>query len=138
MVGHFCHAPARPDRRALAWAGPVRAGKHGEMPWEMAESYVLAGRGKSRIWLARCDAGGALLAFGLDLWFKPLAAIRGWSRVRPLRTYLLHAAQCLPQVGEPGVLVLTDQAHAPGESVAATAGRPGIDEGVQHPPLRLA
>src|SRR5215472_8298175 len=98
----------------------------------------LARYGKGNIWPAHRHVSGAFLAFGLDLWFKPLPAIRGWSRVRPLRAHLLHVAQCLPQVGEPGVLVLADQPHAPGERVAAAAGHPGVHERVEDAPLRLA
>src|SRR5215470_2267037 len=77
-------------------------------------------------------------AFGLDLWFKPLPAIRGWSRLRSLRAHLLYVAQRLPQVGEPGVLVLADQPHAPGQRVAAAAGHPGVHQRVEDAPLRLA
>src|SRR5215471_8282484 len=98
----------------------------------------LARYGKGNIWPAHRHVSGAFLAFGLDLWFKPLPAIRGWSRVRPLRAHLLHVAQRLPQVGEPGVLVLADQPHAPGERVAAAAGHPGVHERVEDAPLRLA
>src|SRR5262249_60571186 len=61
-----------------------------------------------------------------------------WSGPRPPRASLLHLAQGATQRAEPGVLVLPDQAHAPGERVAAAAGRPGIDERVEHPALGLA
>src|SRR5215831_1335400 len=98
----------------------------------------LARYGKGNIWPAHRHVSGAFLAFGLDLWFKPLPAIRGWSRVRPLRAHLLHVAQRLTQVREPGVLVLADQSHAPGERVAAAAGHPRVHERVEDLPLRLA
>src|SRR5215467_1491741 len=75
--------------------------------------------------------------FGLDLWFKPLAIIRRWSRAGPLGANLFYLTQCVAQGTEPGVLVLADQAHAPGECVAATAGHAGLDERVQHPALGL-
>src|SRR5215472_5808990 len=75
---------------------------------------------------------------GLDLWFKPLGVIHRWSRAGPLGPHLLHAAQGAAQGGEPGVLVLPDEPHAPGERVAAAAGHAGLDEGVEHPALRLA
>src|SRR5579859_2081694 len=76
--------------------------------------------------------------FGLDLWFKPLALIHRWSRARPLGANLLHVTKCVAQRAEPGVLVLPDQADAPGKRVTAAAGHAGVDERVQHPPLRLA
>src|SRR5215472_18711474 len=64
---------------------------------------------------------------GLDLWFKPLGVIHRWSRAGALGPHLLHAAQCVTQGGEPGVLMLPDEPHAPGERVAATAGHTGLD-----------
>src|SRR5690348_1712426 len=75
--------------------------------------------------------------FGLDLWFKPLALIHRWSRAGPLGANLFYLTQCVAQGTEPGVLVLADQAHAPGECVAATAGHAGLHERVQHPALGL-
>src|SRR5215471_17898035 len=76
--------------------------------------------------------------FGLDLWFKPLSIIDRWSRAGPLGANLFYLAQRVAQGAEPGVLVLADQAHAPGECVAATAGHAGLHERVQHPALGLA
>src|SRR5215813_2538771 len=75
---------------------------------------------------------------GLDLWFKPLGVIHRWSRAGALGPNLLHVAQCVAQCGEPGVLVLPHQPHAPGERVTAAAGYAGLDEGVEHPALGLA
>src|SRR2546429_3510893 len=136
--GTFARAPRCPIR-----ARSPGAGRHG--PAGTARCLLRKARksrpatgGKGSIWPAHSHVSGAFLAFGLDLWYKPLLAIRGWSRVRPLRAHLLHVAQRLPQVGEPGVLVLADQAHAPGERVAAAAGHPGVHQRVEDAPLRLA
>src|SRR2546430_16931176 len=102
------------------------------------ERHVRQRAGKGSSWRAPSHVSGAFLVFGLGLWYKPLLAIRGWSRVRPLRAHLLHVAQRLPQVGGPGVLVLADQPHAPRERVAAAAGHPGVHQRVEDAPLRLA
>src|SRR5215472_16030858 len=127
---------ARSGRGRRERAGP--GGRHGKEP-SPEGTKVPSGKARKRQHLAGTQpCRRAFLAFGLDLWFKPLPAIRGWSRVRPLRAHLLHVAQCLPQVGEPGVLVLADQPHAPGERVAAAAGHPGVHERVEDAPLRLA
>src|SRR5215471_7384696 len=75
---------------------------------------------------------------GLDLWFKPLDVIHCWSRAGPLGPNLFYVAQRVPQGGEPGVLVLPHQPHAPGERIAAAAGHAGLDERVEHPALGLA
>src|SRR5215471_962513 len=75
--------------------------------------------------------------FGLDLWFKPLAIIHRWSRAGPLGANLFYLTQCVAQGTQPGVLVLADQAHAPGECVAATAGHADLHERVQYPALGL-
>src|SRR5215472_11233824 len=113
-------------------------GKHGKAP-SPEGTKVPSGKARKRQHLAGTQpCRRAFLAFGLDLWFKPLPAIRGWSRVRPLRAHLLHMAQRLTQVREPGVLVLADQSHAPGERVAAAAGHPRVHERVEDLPLRLA
>jgi hypothetical protein len=59
------------------------------------------------------------------------------SGVRPLRPDLLNLAQRGSQVGQPGVLVRADEAHAPGQRVAAAAGNPAIHEGIEYLPLAL-
>src|SRR5262249_25533109 len=140
-----CRRPGTSAPAPRGTAGPRSAERHRHEPASAQrctprrpESHVWRPRGKGYIWRARDDIAAAFSAFGLDLWFKPLVAIRGWSRVRPLRAHLLHMAQRLPQAGEPGVLVLADQPHAPGERVTAAAGAPGVHERVQHAPLRLA
>src|SRR5262245_35734875 len=134
----FGQSPARPDRRAVAADGLARAGQHGEMPSPEGAKAAPGKVRKMQHLPAHGHGGGAFPAFGLDLWFKPLPAIRGWSRVRSLRAHLLYVAQRLPQVGEPGVLVLADQPHAPGQRVAAAAGHPGVHQRVEDAPLRLA
>ena len=57
--------------------------------------------------------------------------------VWPIGPDLLNLAQGRPQVGQPGLLVLTDEAHAPGESVTAATGHAGVNESVKHPSLGL-
>src|SRR5215470_16135680 len=136
--GLFCPGPARPDRRAVAGTGRASAGKHGKMPSPEGTKVASGQAGKRQHLPVHRQVSGAFPAFGLDLWFKPLPAIRGWSRARPIRAHLLHVAQRLPQVGQPRVLVLADQPHAPGKRVAAAAGHPGVHERVEDAPLRLA
>ena len=54
-----------------------------------------------------------------------------------LRPGLPHGRHRGVQLGQPVPLVLGDQAHAPGERIRPRAGHAGLDEGVEHPPLRL-
>jgi hypothetical protein len=65
-----------------------------------------------------------------------LVSSRSATRVRLLQTWsfasdLLYLEQCSPEVGQPAVLVLADQAHAPGKSVAAAACDARVHQGVQ-------
>jgi len=57
---------------------------------------------------------------------------------RSLGPDLLNLAQGRPQLGEPGVLVLTDEAYAPGQGVAAAASDARIDKRVEDLALGLA
>ena len=45
---------------------------------------------------------------------------------------VLHPVDRLPELADPVVLVVTDQADAPGERLAAAAGDAAVDEGVEH------
>ena len=62
----------------------------------------------------------------------------GGLRSGALGPDLLHLLQGGAQVRQPRILVLADQAHAPGQRVAAAAGDPGVHQGVEDEPLRLA
>ena len=42
------------------------------------------------------------------------------------------------QLADPLLLVVADQADAPGQGLAAAAGHAGVDQGVEHPPFRQA
>src|SRR5215813_10261641 len=90
--------PPRPvwhDGPTAEGAAPAWAGKRAEMRSEKAAKPCLAAARKGYIWWHAATSRALSSAFGLDLWFKPLAAIRGWSRVRPLRAHLFHVAQRL-------------------------------------------
>src|SRR5262249_54092220 len=62
----------------------------------------------------------------------------GSGRPRPFATHLLDVLQRGPEVGQPGVFVLTDKPDAPGERVAATARHASVDQSVEHRALVLA
>src|SRR3954471_1310442 len=49
----------------------------------------------------------------------------------------LDVLQGVTQLTEPVIGVLADQPHTPGQGVTAAARHTGLDERVQHPPLRL-
>ena len=58
--------------------------------------------------------------------------------VGPLARSSSTLAMAVAQLAEPLVGVLADQPDRPGQRVRAGAGHPGVDQGVQHDPLRLA
>src|SRR5450631_1785908 len=56
----------------------------------------------------------------------------------PLAANLLHGGESLPEALDPFVLVATDEAHAPGESLTAAARHAGVDECVENGPVTEA
>jgi hypothetical protein len=79
----------RRKRCARTWLAPARAGGSGCVkPSPGASEY-------ERKRPAHTARAAHSAAFGLDLWFKPLAVIHRWSRARPLGTNLFHLAQCV-------------------------------------------
>ena len=78
----------------------------------------------------------------------PTTAIVGWwwraDLVLDLSSGAGSLVACFPDRGEgcvelfePVLLVLADEAHAPGEGVGAGSGDAGFDQGVEHDPLWL-
>src|SRR6185437_10517929 len=59
------------------------------------------------------------------------------GHVRALRPQPVDRAHRLAQLGQPGVGVLADQPHAPGQRLRPGPGNARVDERVEHLPLRL-
>src|SRR4029079_5463777 len=62
---------------------------------------------------------------------------RGRSGPWALRPDVGHLAHRLTKLGEPVVLVLSDQAYAPRQRVRSGPGDAGVDQGVEHLALGL-
>src|SRR4051794_18826862 len=59
------------------------------------------------------------------------------SGSRPLRAYVGHRGHRLPELGQPFVLMLGYQPHTPGQRLRTRPCHTGVDERVEHLPLRL-
>ena len=64
-----------------------------------------------------------------------VASIRGRGRIRAAGAHPLDVGDGVAELADPVGLVLTDEAHAPRQRLAAAAGHAGIDERVEHGPL---
>ena len=62
----------------------------------------------------------------------------GARRRRALGPQVVHLGHRLPQLGQPLVGVLADEPDRPGQRVRSGAGHAGVDQRVEHDPLRLA
>src|ERR1022692_4429573 len=82
---------------------------------------------------------GELFANGLDLWSKPFIRLFPcWSRLGAFGPDLFDPAQRLPELSQPGVLVLAGQPDAPARRIPAAGAPPGAHQRVEPPPLGLA
>src|SRR5258706_8932387 len=66
------------------------------------------------------------------------AAARPPARAWALVATRLDAAERAPELLDPAVLIVGDEADAPGEGFAAAPGHARVDEGVEHAPLTEA